>query len=130
MQPIIPLSDLTRIGIRIEWQENSCRMYKPGGDLLPTHLECGCPVIGMREGLRLMRDVEAHHREKIGVRKVFKEFCAQAGRGLCDDEMAKRALELRRLFPHAPEHIAERVLGIGEPDTDESPIEQETPTKD
>ena len=122
IQPILPLSDLARIGVRIDWQGTECKMYQPNGELLPVHLESGCPVIGLKRGAQLMKEVEQYHRKRCGMRKVFRDYSLRSGEGLCDRDVAKRMMELRALFPHVPDHIAERILGEEEPDTSKVPL--------
>ncbi len=121
VQPIIPLADLTRIGVEISWSTDRCRMVRADGRVLPTHLDGGCPVISKREGEKLMQEIEAYHRHRCGMR-VYAYTDATRGEGLCGDEDAKRCLEMKALFPNIPAHIAERVPGAVDFDVNKIPF--------
>ena len=122
VQPIIPLADLTRIGVEISWSNERCKMVRSDGRVLPTHLDGGCPVISKREGEKLMQEIEAYHRHRCGIRRVYAYTDATRGEGLCGDEDAKRCLEMKALFPNIPAHIAERVPGTVDFDVNKIPF--------
>ena len=122
VQPIIPLADLTRIGVEISWSTDRCKMVRSDGRVLPTHLDGGCPVISKREGEKLMQEIEAYHRHRCGIRRVYAYTDATRGEGLCGDEDAKRCLEMKALFPNIPAHIAERVPGTVDFDVNKIPF--------
>ena len=67
VQPIIPLSDLVSIGVMVEWNAQGCKM-RHAGRTLPVYLDEGCPVIGMKEGMELMRQVEEFHERRERLR--------------------------------------------------------------
>ncbi len=120
-QPIIPLVDLTRIGVEIAWTTESCRMVRADGRVLPTHLDGGCPVISKKEGEKLMQEIEAYHRHRCGLRRVYA-YTDASGDGLCGEEDAKRCLELKAMFPNIPAYIAERIPGTVDFDVNKIPL--------
>ena len=67
VQPIVPVSDLVKIGVTVEWSATGCVMSQAGRKL-PVYLDGGCPVIGMREGMQLMEQVEAFYMRRARLR--------------------------------------------------------------
>lgn len=45
IQPIIPLSDLTKIGVVVRWDRQGCEMRLPSGEKLPVFLQDGCSML-------------------------------------------------------------------------------------
>ena len=67
VQPIVPISDLVKIGVRVEWSSTGCVMSH-GGRRLPVYLDAGCPVIGLKEGMELMAQVEEFYKRRARLR--------------------------------------------------------------
>eukprot|EP00434_Breviolum_minutum_P027091 symbB.v1.2.023958.t1/scaffold2234.1/size87202/2 len=122
IQPIIPLADLTKIGIKIQWEQNPHTMTRANGTVLPVRLDGGCPVIPKWCGDELTREVEDYHRGRCGIRKVFGNFNKRAGAGRCPSSHAEQALNLRSMSPHAPDRIATRILVAEHPDMERVPF--------
>ena len=69
IQPIIPVQDLTMIGVKAVWQERMCHMELQGTKL-GVYMDQGCPCVGVMEGRRLMEQVEEMHSRKLTLKSV------------------------------------------------------------
>ena len=105
VQPIVPVSDLVKIGVTVEWSATGCVMSQAGRKL-PVYLDGGCPVIGMREGMQLMEQVEAFYmrRSRLRVAAVRAEPNQQ------DLEMVEAA-NFAEDHPQVPLRLVERIPG-------------------
>ena len=105
VQPIVPVSDLVKIGVTVEWSATGCVMSQAGRKL-PVYLDGGCPVIGMREGMQLMEQVEAFYmrRSRLRVAAVRAEPNQQ------DLEMVEAA-NFADNYPQVPLRLVERIPG-------------------
>ncbi len=69
IQPIIPVQDLTMIGVKVIWQEGQCHMELQGSKL-GVYMDQGCPCVGAMEGRRLMEQVEEMHTRKLALKTI------------------------------------------------------------
>ena len=105
VQPIVPISDLVKIGVRVEWSSTGCVMSH-GGRRLPVYLDAGCPVIGLKEGMELMAQVEEFYkrRSRLRVAAVSVDPNQQ------DLEMVEAA-NFAMDYPGVPLRFVERIPG-------------------
>ena len=105
VQPIVPISDLVKIGVRVEWSSTGCVMSH-GGRRLPVYLDAGCPVIGLKEGMELMAQVEEFYkrRSRLRVAAVSVDPNQQ------DLEMVEAA-NFATDYPGVPLRFVERIPG-------------------
>ena len=122
VQPIIPLSALTQLGIKVEWDQRGCTMTRMDGRKLPVHLDSGCPVMERGPGIELLFEVEQLFKRRAGIRKVFNTRDVTSAVGCCTKEMAETARELARLFPQVPPHLIEAIPGDMELDMNKVPL--------
>ena len=106
VQPIVPISDLVKIGVEVQWTASGCVM-KHGGRNLPIYLDAGCPMIGLREGMELLRQVEELYKRRNGLR-------AAAIRANPDEVDLERveAQNFAADFPEVPARLVERIPGL------------------
>ena len=106
IQPIIPVQDLTMIGVKVVWQEGMCHMELQGTKL-GVYMDQGCPCVGATEGRRLMEQVEEMHSRKLALKSVKTRPRTE---NVTEDEKSMRFFY--DLFPQVPQHIAEKVVGF------------------
>ena len=106
----MPVSDLVKIGVTVEWSSQA-------GRRLPVYLDGGCPVIGMREGMQLMEQVEAFYmrRARLRVAAVRPQPNYQ------DLEMVE-ASNFAEDHPQVPLRLVERIPGRVRWDPDLVPL--------
>ena len=110
VQPIVPLSDLINIGVSIEWNDRGCKM-KHAGRILPVFLDEGCPVIGLTEGLDLMRQVEEFHERRAKLRLAVARVAGGEALPAGHDLEEVEAVNFAEDFPEVPPRLIERVPG-------------------
>ena len=110
VQPIVPLSDLINIGVSIEWNDRGCKM-KHAGRILPIFLDEGCPVIGLTEGLDLMRQVEDFHERRAKLRLAVARVAGGEELPAGHDLEEAEAVNFAEDFPEVPPRLIERVPG-------------------
>ena len=110
VQPIVPLSDLINIGVSIEWNDRGCKM-KHAGRILPVYLDEGCPVIGLTEGLDLMRQVEEFHERRAKLRLAVVRVAGGEALPAGHDLEEVEAVNFAEDFPEVPPRLIERVPG-------------------
>ena len=115
VQPIIPVQDLTMIGVKVTWVDGVCRMTLQGSKL-GVYMDQGCPCVGAVEGKRLMEQVEEMHTRRAALRSV-RDRPREAD--TTEDERSLRFFF--NLFPDVPQYIAEKVIGYADYDTSRLP---------
>ena len=110
VQPIVPLSDLINIGVSIEWNDRGCKM-KHAGRILPVFLDEGCPVIGLTEGLDLVRQVEEFHERRAKLRLAVARVAGGEELPAGHDLEEVEAVNFAEDFPEVPPRLIERVPG-------------------
>ena len=120
IQPIIPVQDLTMIGVKVIWQEGQCHMELQGSKL-GVYMDQGCPCVGATEGRRLMEQVEEMHTRKVALKTIKSRPRTE---NVTEDEKSMRFFY--DLFPNAPQHIAERVIGFSNYDPSRLPWNRRT----
>ena len=110
VQPIVPLSDLINIGVSIEWNDQGCKM-KHAGRILPIFLDEGCPVIGLTEGLDLMKQVEEFHERRAKLRLAVARVAGGEALPAGHDLEEVEAVNFAEDFPEVPPRLIERVPG-------------------
>ena len=114
--PIVSVSALLRLGYRINWREEECRIFHTQHVVIPVDASSGCPEITAEMALSLIREYE----EKIGTVKARQERinCLVADmRASSSTELAKlwklgdaMLAYARGLFPSVPLCMWEEVL--------------------
>ena len=115
VQPIIPVQDLTMIGVKVTWVDGVCRMTLQGSKL-GVYMDQGCPCVGAVEGKRLMEQVEEMHTRRAALRSVKHR---PRDEDASEDERSLRFFF--NLFPDVPQYIAEKVIGYADYDTSRLP---------
>ena len=128
-QRIVPIRELMRLGIRIQWEEGIIRMTRPDGQKIPVWLDGGCPVVDDAVGRQLMQEVEDNNTRTAGIMKVFLNKDREEGAALCGDEAANYATELKSLFPKALPRLVARVPGAADLDMSQVPFNRRTRKK-
>ena len=105
VQPIVPISDLVKIGVRVEWSSTGCVMSH-GGRRLPVYLDAGCPVIGLKEGMELMAQVEEFYKRRSSLRVA----AVSVDPNQQDLEMVEAA-NFATDYPGVPLRLVERIPG-------------------
>ena len=105
VQPIVPISDLVKIGVEVEWTSNGCTMRK-AGRVLPVFLDGGCPVIGKKEGMQLLGEIEEFYERRSRLR-IAAIRADPRGHDQEQIEAANFAVD----YPEVPPRIVERVPG-------------------
>ena len=105
IQPIIPLTDVIKIGVVVKWDSSGCEMRFRSGEKLPVYLQDGCPMLPMLRGMELLYEVEEFNRRKIKLRMAVVN--PQPDRDREEVFMSR----LARLFPEVPLRLLERALG-------------------
>ena len=106
VQPIIPVSKMTEVGYKVVWTQDQCCFEHPKNGTLPTALQQGCPVVSMKIGMNIMREVEEAQRRKAKIRSILA--CGM----LAEDDEGKKAAALKSEYPDVPDRILERALGL------------------
>ena len=120
VQPIIPVQDLTMIGVKVIWADGVCRMMLQGSKL-GVYMDQGCPCVGAVEGRRLMEQVEELHTRRAALRNVRYR---PRDEDTSEDERSLRFFF--NLFPDVPQYIAEKVIGYADYDTSRLPWNRKT----
>ena len=117
-QRIIPIRELVRMGIRINWEQDKITMTRTDGKKLPVWLDEGCPVVDDAVGVELMKEIERRNKQTAGMMKIHIEGNTQHGAQLCGEELANTALEVAKLFPHVPPRLAAKIPGVDRKELD------------
>ena len=123
VQPIVPLSKLTALGYKVNWDDVECSVSHPGHGKLEINMEQGCPTVPVQVGWRLMNEVETQLAMVKKVRAVL-----ESGRGDGSQEQ-QRWQCLRELFPEAPLDILEQIPGNAQWKSENLPFNRRTRRK-
>ena len=105
IQPIIPLSKITELGFRVQWDASTCCIEHPSFGKLKIQMEQGCPTVGAEVGQWLMSEVERSQQTKAKMRAVMAGLKSD---GTPEQERWK---QLRDLFPDVPLRFLQRIPG-------------------
>ncbi len=95
-QPIIPLNDLTKVGVTVHWSEGMFSMSQHGRKLR-VYMDQGCPCVSEVEGRRLMSEVGEMYDRQVKMRKVQSRSREEL---TTDEEQSLR--RFMDLFPSVP----------------------------
>ncbi len=121
-QRIIPIRELVRMGIRINWDQERITMTRADGKKIPVWLDEGCPVVDDPVGVELMKEIEKMNKKAAGMMTVFIDGKTERGVRLCGEEAANTAFEIAKLFPHVPPRLAARIPGVDKEELDMSKV--------
>ena len=121
-QRIIPIRELVRMGIRVQWDQDRIEMTRHDGRKLPVWLDEGCPVVADSVGVELMQEKEKNNERAAGMMKVIRKGDRNAGQDLCSEGAAEAAAEIAGVFREVPLRISSRIPGADEADLDMAKI--------
>ena len=111
VQPIVPLGVLVEhCGYAVRWEGTSFELTDPGGRVLDTRLEGGCPTVEEELGLELIQEIEKEMiRQKARLNILRGDELAVDHEDLVGKEMVEFLKRLKEVFPSTPEEVLERI---------------------
>ena len=105
VQPIVPMCLVTALGYKVEWTAGECKIYHGHRGQLPVTLCQGCPTLPMKEGLRLMEEVEQLQCGRAAIRSML------TGEREVDPTQRTKMEMLKKCFPQVPLDLLQKVPG-------------------
>eukprot|EP00438_Fugacium_kawagutii_P028377 Skav221621 [mRNA] locus=scaffold2664:47322:51461:- [translate_table: standard] len=110
---IVPLGGVTELGYSFEWKGSSCTLsHRPRDVTIPVEVKDGCPMIPLREGQRILQQLEDAQQAHLQRLQTIRALAANP-QALDPTKMTMdmaMLVKLRALFPMLPEEVLERTV--------------------
>ena len=115
--PIVPLGAVMKMGAKLHWESNNCRLQHPTLGNMRVWVDNNCPYVSADDGRRLVEEIE---KKVWKSRAVLKALSSGTAGDL--EELAVDVQTLRQWFPEAPEEQISMWAVKKEVDTDLLPF--------
>ena len=107
---ILPLGGIARVGFKVEWMEDECKLLDPRGKRIQVMVRDGCPMISKEEGGKALSALEEYYVNqelKLAMAKVMAKEgeCSQR-----EDASLLLMTWMKKVFPDLPDEVVLKTI--------------------
>ena len=117
-QTIVPLGKVVRLGYKVKWEGETFELWNPIGGRVEVELEAGCPTVDLKVANNMIAELE-----KFEIDMNRRVAALRAGNpGDLAPSVWKWLVDLRSMWPEAPDELIARVIPTGRWSGDQVPL--------